>query len=258
MTPSPLCDISVMQKKSNCVIIIEERVLKVSRWFERLFKFEDKHTILKTQTQQNQSFRLSAFIYSFFFFLLPHLNLSERPCFWLTDLQPHLVTRSCCQHSFSEKSSCQTTLPWSTAKTRRRVRRERVEKDREPRCLAGQLLSRSDRTQPIRSRVTRLTSLWWKKETEPEPERDGREKHRNTKHVFSKKWAPYCLKCSPVDRAKSWGSFWNCDTEIVDSLLPSWLTCTCPLSESSHARDGGASFRLSVKSLGPCLSLREN
>lgn len=64
----------------------------------------------------NQSVWLWARLCSLF--LLPHLDLSERPCFCLTDSQPHLVTYSCCQHSFPEKLSCQTTLPWSKARVR--------------------------------------------------------------------------------------------------------------------------------------------
>lgn len=143
----------------------------------------------KFEITTNQSDWLWACIYCFFF-LLPHLNLSERPCFWLTDLQPHLVTRSCCQHSFPEKSSCQTTLPWSTAKWEGGRRK----RGREPRCLAGQLLWRSEGRWPIRSRVTRLTSLWWKKETEPEPEWYKREKQRNPKHVFSKEMSTRLLQ----------------------------------------------------------------
>ena len=132
-------------------------------------KFEDKHTIFTKHQHSKTSPSDSVLVLFFFFFffplLLPHLNLSERPCFWLTDLQPHLVTRSCCQHSFPEKSSCQTTQPWSRAKTRARERerqteRERErERERETRCLAGQLPRRSEGMQPIRSRVTRLTSL---------------------------------------------------------------------------------------------------
>lgn len=201
--------------------------------------------IFKTPTQQNQSVWLSACI---FFFLLPHLNLSERPCFWLTDLQPHLVTRSCCQHSFPEKSSCQTTLPWSTAKTEKEWEGGKWERERASLLRLANCCGDRKGTQPIRSRVTRLTSLWWKKETETEPEWDRRMKRRNTKHVFSKKWVLACSKCSPAECAAR-------EEQALKSVAQKSLTVYCLHGWPAHAHFEGSyargGFRLSVKSLGP-------
>ena len=76
-----------------------------------------------------ESLGLSSPLLFLFFFpsLFPPLNLSEMTCFWLTDSRPHLVTCSCCQHSFPEKSSCLTLQPWSAAKreTEKERKRER-------------------------------------------------------------------------------------------------------------------------------------
>lgn len=167
-------------QQTNCIIIIKKGCWRLADNMTGYWKFEDKHTILKTQTQQNQSFRPSGFIYSFFF-LLPHLNLSERPCFWLTDLQPHLVTRSCCQHSFSEKSSCQTTLPWSAAKTRKRVRGS---ESRETESLAAWLANCCvDRTEPSQSGVGSL--VWRVCDERKKPSRSQSETGERNREILN-------------------------------------------------------------------------
>lgn len=135
----------------------------------------------KNEITANQSVWLSACLNPFFFFLASSSQSVIKAMFlvnWLAATPGNSLLLS-------------AFLPWEivmpnhpslehSQKKERESEREIDETESESRCSAGQLLWRLEGTQPIRRGVTRLTSLWWKKETEPEPERDTREILRNT------------------------------------------------------------------------------
>lgn len=202
----------------------------------------------------NQSVWSSVYIYSFFFFASS--SQSVRKALFLVNWLAATPGNSLLLSAF---------LPWEIVMPNHPTlehsqEREKEGDERESHCLAGQLLWRSEGTQPIRSGFTRLTSLWWKKGTEPEPEWDRREEQRNTKHVLSEKWAPDCSKCSPVERTKSG----DCFEIVAQKLLTVYCLCGWPAHahfQSSFARDRGQVSICQSESQAPvclCRKIRWN